>query len=42
MTPEQVLAILSRTSELAASGQHEKFKTSTQFDGTAKNPEWLG
>jgi predicted aldo/keto reductase-like oxidoreductase len=42
MTAEQVNALLGRTRELAAAGQFEKFKTSTQFDGTTHNPHWLG
>jgi len=42
MTSEQVAALLSRTSEAAGSGQYERFKTSTQFDGTSQNPQWLG
>lgn len=42
MTTEQVAALLARTSEAAASGDYERFKTSTQFDGTAQNPQWLG
>lgn len=42
MTSEQVTALLGRTSEAAASGQYERFKTSTQFDGTTHNPQWLG
>lgn len=42
MTSEQVTALLARTSEAAASGQYEGFKTSTQFDGTLHNPQWLG
>ena len=25
-----------------AQGQFERFKTSTDFDGTARNPQWLG
>lgn len=42
MTSEQVTALLARTSEAAASGEYERFKTSTQFDGTTHNPQWLG
>ncbi|HLP78359.1 MAG TPA: aldo/keto reductase [Candidatus Paceibacterota bacterium] len=41
MNTEQVAALLSRTAKLAAEGQYERFKTSTQFDGTAHNPQWL-
>lgn len=42
MSQEQVTALLDRTREAAATGQYELFKTSNQFDSTAKNPEWLG
>jgi predicted aldo/keto reductase-like oxidoreductase len=34
--------LLARTREFARSGHYEKFKTSNQFDGTARYPEWLG
>jgi len=42
MTAGQVTALLARTAEPAAKGQYERFKTSTQFDGTTHNPHWLG
>ena len=35
-------ALLARTSEAAADGRFEPFKTSSIFDGTAENPQWLG
>ena len=35
-------ALLSKTAEVAKSGQFELYKTSTQFDGTSHNPQWLG
>ena len=41
-TPEQRASILDRTAELARDGHTEKYKISTHFDGTVKNPEWLG
>ncbi len=41
-TPEQRASILQRTAELARDGHAEKYKISTHFDGTVKNPEWLG
>jgi len=28
--------------KLAASGGFERFKTTSLFDGTAHNPQWLG
>ncbi|HYG21917.1 MAG TPA: aldo/keto reductase [Verrucomicrobiae bacterium] len=42
MTREQITALLGRTREPAQEGQLERFKTSTQFDGTTHNPHWLG
>ncbi|MBD2451560.1 aldo/keto reductase [Nostoc sp. FACHB-152] len=42
MSQEQVQALLNRTRQAAAKGQYELFKTTNQFDSTAKNPEWLG
>ena len=42
MSQAQVAALLKRTANAAAKGQYELFKTSNQFDGTAKNPQWLG
>src|SRR5438552_5280198 len=35
-------ALLSKTANAAARGEFEPFKTSSIFDGTAENPEWLG
>src|SRR5262245_16608881 len=35
-------ALLARTAKAAATGQYEPFKTTSIFDGTASNPEWLG
>jgi predicted aldo/keto reductase-like oxidoreductase len=34
--------LLARTAKAAAHGEFEPFKTSSIFDGTAENPEWLG
>nr|WP_225938610.1 aldo/keto reductase [Kovacikia minuta] len=42
MDQSQVAALLERTRETALKGQSELYKTSNRFDGTAKNPEWLG
>jgi predicted aldo/keto reductase-like oxidoreductase len=42
MSQEQVTSLLNRTRSAAAKGQYELFKTTSQFDSTAKNPEWLG
>ena len=41
-TQEQLAALLARTAKAAAQGQFERFKTTNGFDGTAKNPNWLG
>jgi hypothetical protein len=38
----QVTALLARTRVAAAKGHFELYKTSTHFDGTIRNPEWLG
>lgn len=42
MTKEEVAALLGRTREAAADGQFELYKISQHFDGTARNPQWLG
>jgi hypothetical protein len=39
---QQVDAILAKTREAALTGKFELFKTSSHFDGTIKNPSWLG
>jgi hypothetical protein len=39
---KEVAAILAKTAPVAAQGEFEPFKTTTDFDGTAHNPEWLG
>ena len=38
----QTTAILGKTKSAAMTGKLEKFKTDNRFDGTAKNPKWLG
>jgi len=35
-------ALLGKTREAAANGHFEPFKTSSIFDSTAENPQWLG
>jgi|SRR5664280_220307 len=42
LSEEMVAELLARTSEAAAQGKFELFKTDTRFDGTAHNPQWLG
>ncbi len=39
---DQMAALLRRTAAAAGEGQFEPFKTTERFDGTAKNPQWLG
>ena len=42
MTPAEVSALLAKTKDAAMTGQFEPFKTTTQFDSTAQNPNWMG
>lgn len=42
LSEDQVAAMLNKTAQVAGNGQYEKYKTSTQFDGTHAHPEWLG
>ena len=42
MTPLQVTALLDRTAKHASNGRYEQFKTTPNFDSTARHPEWLG
>ena len=42
LSQEEVDALLAKTREAAATGRFEPFKTSSIFDGTAENPQWLG
>jgi len=42
LSTEQLDALLVRTAGAAAGGQYEPFKTSSIFDATAQNPDWLG
>ena len=42
MSDEEVRSLLSKTAKAAARGDFEPFKTTSIFDGTAQNPEWLG
>jgi aryl-alcohol dehydrogenase-like predicted oxidoreductase len=39
--PKERKALLARTAPAAARGAWEKYKTSEDFDGTARNPHWL-
>jgi predicted aldo/keto reductase-like oxidoreductase len=38
----QRAALLSKTAEAAKAGEFELYKTTHNFDGTFKNPQWLG
>jgi predicted aldo/keto reductase-like oxidoreductase len=42
MNATEVSALLAKTREAARNGQWEGYKTTTNFDGTAHNPQWLG
>ena len=42
MDQQQVAAILAKTKEAAMTGKFELFKTSSHYDGTIRNPSWLG
>jgi hypothetical protein len=42
MTAAEVASLLERTRGAALEGKFELFKTTSGFDGTAHNPQWLG
>jgi len=42
MGPSQVAALLAKTREAAMTGTYEPFKTTSNFDGTARYPQWMG
>jgi aryl-alcohol dehydrogenase-like predicted oxidoreductase len=42
LTARQKRELLGRTAEAASRGAFEGFKTTNGFDGTARNPAWLG
>jgi aryl-alcohol dehydrogenase-like predicted oxidoreductase len=42
LTQAETDALLARTAAAAAKGQFELFKTTSHFDSTARNPNWLG
>jgi predicted aldo/keto reductase-like oxidoreductase len=41
MTGPQVSALLAKTKQYAITGKYEPFKTTAQFDGTARHPDWM-
>jgi aryl-alcohol dehydrogenase-like predicted oxidoreductase len=42
LSADERAALLAKTARAAATGKYEPFKTTSIFDGTAQNPEWLG
>jgi aryl-alcohol dehydrogenase-like predicted oxidoreductase len=42
LSNEQLDALLAKTASAARTGRFEPFKTTSIFDGTAQNPQWLG
>src|SRR6202046_2091117 len=42
LSNEQVTQLLAKTKPFADAGKCEPFKITSQYDSTAKNPEWLG
>ena len=42
LTEAQLHALVDKTKQAAMTGKFEPFKTTTEFDGTAQHPEWMG
>lgn len=42
LTEAELAALVAKTKTAALTGRFEPFKTTAQFDGTAKHPEWMG
>lgn len=42
LSEDEVAKLLAKTAPAAASGKFELFKTTSHYDSTAKNPQWLG
>jgi uncharacterized protein len=42
LSQAEIKELLARTSTEAANGELEKYKNSPNFDGTGRNPQWLG
>jgi len=42
MSDQELKPLLAKTARAAKDGMYEPFKTTSIFDGTASNPEWLG
>jgi len=42
LSKEEIEMLLAKTAKAAATGRFEPFKTTSLFDSTAQNPQWLG
>jgi predicted aldo/keto reductase-like oxidoreductase len=42
MSKDDVAAVLAKTAPAASKGEYEQYKTTHNFDGTYRNPQWLG
>jgi aryl-alcohol dehydrogenase-like predicted oxidoreductase len=42
LSDQELETLLAKTEKVALSGEYEPFKTSSVFDATALNPQWLG
>jgi hypothetical protein len=42
MSQSEVASLLAKTAPAAGKGEYERYKTSHDFDGTYRNPQWLG
>jgi uncharacterized protein len=42
MNQQEVARLLAKTEQAARDGHYEQYKTTSNFDGTAHNPQWLG
>jgi aryl-alcohol dehydrogenase-like predicted oxidoreductase len=42
LSRQELDALLAKTAKAAATGRYEPFKTTSIFDSTAQNPQWLG
>jgi len=42
LSSSELGALLARTADAGKDGKFERFKTTTEFDGTTHNPQWLG
>ncbi len=42
MAESDIISLLDKTREAAANGKFEQFKVSAKFDGTIRNPQWMG